>query len=78
MQRNEQSPEQIRAAEICDQFDAQVFTGDAFQGKEEAVILLEHAMRWQKAALNMLKSNARWKIKAPDLGASDWWRTPCF
>ena len=59
MQRDEQSPEQIRAAEICDQFDAQVFTGDAFLGKEEAAILLEHAMRWQKAALDSLKSSAR-------------------
>lgn len=58
-QLNKQSPEQSRATEICDQFDAHVFTGDAFLGKEEAVILLEHAMRWQKAALDVLKSNAR-------------------
>lgn len=57
MRLDEQSPEQVRASKICDQFDAQVFTGDAFLGKEEAMILLEHAMRWQKAALHTLKRN---------------------
>lgn len=59
------------ADKVCDEFDAAVFSGDAFIEQRDLVVLQTHLTRWQREASNRLQAIQREREKGVKVSAED-------